>query len=598
MAALRSRAVALVGEAFSGGASDPTALQLQADELYGLEEALAARVAAAFRAQRWDEHSLECAKAAVRRDDLLSDATDIMYLYANDTSARHRRLEIRFEGESGFDAASGSEAGVTRGFYADVAEALLSVENIADVISYTNQIPDKVESSKLPLWIPDTDASNTVVIPTPRADPYSNLGIYPRPLSPEHPMHAEVLTRFRFIGRLFAAALRDDFVFPLPLSASFLKLVQSLQTTTSTGPIDRQTSSSASSADSNFSACSSDSMSIEESLSVIASSYGSSEISTKPFSTIFSSSVIKMDSYDLPRPGFVGGDIYAVETCICNAIDSIENDTTLSKDERDQCMRSIASDPSFAREALGKSYDCSFEQYFDGKIFVDPLDPYQNEFSHRLCSDFNRPVTIDNVREWVHLAKKFFLYDGVIDQARAFRQGVDDFFSVESLRLLTPSELQRDVCGIGDNVESWDEKTIRALLKLDGGKGTAEALVAVAAMGGEGGAALSRRFGPSSPTIGYLIKALLESTVTERRQFLSFVTSLPIVTPGKIEVVPIVSPAGDFLEMSDPSCLPRANTCTRRLYLPKFDNFQLFSKVFWAIVKEECKFKGFYEWRG
>jgi hypothetical protein len=38
MTALRARAVELVGEAFSGGAQDPTALQLQADELYGMEE--------------------------------------------------------------------------------------------------------------------------------------------------------------------------------------------------------------------------------------------------------------------------------------------------------------------------------------------------------------------------------------------------------------------------------------------------------------------------------------------------------------------------------------------------------------------------------
>jgi hypothetical protein len=38
MTALRARAVELVGEAFSGGAEDPTALQLQADELYGMEE--------------------------------------------------------------------------------------------------------------------------------------------------------------------------------------------------------------------------------------------------------------------------------------------------------------------------------------------------------------------------------------------------------------------------------------------------------------------------------------------------------------------------------------------------------------------------------
>jgi len=133
---------------------------------------------------------------------------------------------------------------------------------------------------------------------------------------------------------------------------------------------------------------------------------------------------------------------------------------------------------------------------------------------------------------------------------------------------------------------------------LLGGKGAAEALIAVAAIGGEGGAALSRRFGPSSPTIGFLVKALLEATVIQRRQFLTFVTSVPIVTPGQIEVVPVVNPAGEFLAMSDPGCLPRANTCARRLYLPKFEDYEAFSNVFWAVVREESRFKGFYEWRG
>ena len=132
---------------------------------------------------------------------------------------------------------------------------------------------------------------------------------------------------------------------------------------------------------------------------------------------------------------------------------------------------------------------------------------------------------------------------------------------------------------------------------LLGGKGAAEALVAVAAIGGEGGA-LSRRFGVSSPTIGYLVKALVEGSPKQRRQFLSFVTSVPIVTPGKIEVVPIMSPSGEFQPMSDPSCLPRANTCSRRLYLPKFENYESFSQLLWAVVEEESKFKGFYEWRG
>ena len=36
----------------------------------------------------------------------------------------------------------------------------------------------------------------------------------------------EILSKFRFMGRLFAAAMRDGFMFPLPLSSAFLKLVQ------------------------------------------------------------------------------------------------------------------------------------------------------------------------------------------------------------------------------------------------------------------------------------------------------------------------------------------------------------------------------------
>mmetsp|Transcript_22137 Transcript_22137/g.51057 ORF Transcript_22137/g.51057 Transcript_22137/m.51057 type:complete len:90 (+) Transcript_22137:2174-2443(+) len=89
----------------------------------------------------------------------------------------------------------------------------------------------------------------------------------------------------------------------------------------------------------------------------------------------------------------------------------------------------------------------------------------------------------------------------------------------------------------------------------------------------------------------------MKSSSTQRRQFLSFVTSVPIVTPGKIEVVPMVSPSGDFLPVGD-NCLPRANTCARKLYLPKFEDFDSFSRVLWAVIREESRFKGFYEWNG
>lgn len=440
MASLRARAVELMGEAFSGGAEDPTALQLQADELYGMEETLAARVRAAFRAAKWQEYSLQVAKAAVRRDHILSDAAVIMQQYAEDDEINRRRLEVRFEGESGFDAASGDEAGVTRGFYADVAEALLSSETVAGLSHSANcsklsdvgalesfgMTNNDDEFCALPLWIPDMDTSGQVVIPTPRADNRSRLGIYPRPLPGYHPQLPAVLERFRFMGRLFASAMRDGFMFPLPLSSSFLKLVQHGQ-------------------------------------EAFCTDEGSCSHQDIPRETLLSSA-------DLPRPGFLGGEVYAAELHICRALNAVDaSDPPLSRVDLQRRYQEIAADKNFARIAFGSSYDCSFDDYFQDRVFVDPLDPSQGDDAVPLCAKgHKKSVTIYNIREWVALAKKYILQDGVVCQAMAFREGVEDFFSCTYLRIFTPEEIQRDVCGTGDDVDKWDESAIRKLFKLNG----------------------------------------------------------------------------------------------------------------------------------
>eukprot|EP00543_Licmophora_paradoxa_P006147 CAMPEP_0202444320 /NCGR_PEP_ID=MMETSP1360-20130828/3445_1 /ASSEMBLY_ACC=CAM_ASM_000848 /TAXON_ID=515479 /ORGANISM="Licmophora paradoxa, Strain CCMP2313" /LENGTH=1953 /DNA_ID=CAMNT_0049060293 /DNA_START=27 /DNA_END=5888 /DNA_ORIENTATION=- len=617
MAALRGRAVELVGEAFSGGAEDPTALQLQADELYGMEEALKARVNAAFRAQKWKERTLQCVKAAVHRETLLADAASIMDSYANNPSIKQRRLEIRFAGESGFDAASGDEAGVTRGFYADIAESLLNVEFVSEAqcsLGCDAKVPAEslkesketfqVHQTRLPLWIPDT--ANGAVLPSPRARLDSSPGVYPRPLSPHDPQIQAVIAQFRFMGRVFACAMRDSFMFPLPLSSAFLKLVQfgnldeerpdeTKQPATTTSPAHSAETRKDPTSPCRPTELSFDEMSCYENTpntghlkaGYLGSDQGHNlKLKQRPRLTI----------KDLPRPGFFGGEIFAVLTHTCKKLDEI--DSTSLPSELEEKYRELASSQDFAREALGKDYDCSFEAFFDGKVFVDPLDPAQDDQSVPLCQQGHlREVTIHNVREWAELAKEFFLHDGVIQQAIAFREGVNDFFSSDYLKMFIAEELQRDVCGGGDNVERWAEEDVKNLFSMSGAKGANEALVAVAAIGGEGGAALSRRFGSSSPTIGFLVKALLDGTPIQRRQFLNFVTSVPIVTPGKIEVVPIVSPSGEFLPVNE-TVMPRANTCARRLYLPKFDGYENFSKILWAVIQEESKFKGFYEWRG
>jgi hypothetical protein len=79
-----------------------------------------------------------------------------------------------------------------------------------------------------------------------------------------------------------------------------------------------------------------------------------------------------------------------------------------------------------------------------------------------------KPVPILNIREWVTLAKHFILREKVIAEALAFRRRVEDFFSADYVRLFQSEELQRDVCGMGDDVDNWDESAIRKVFKLDG----------------------------------------------------------------------------------------------------------------------------------
>ena len=62
----------------------------------------------------------------------------------------------------------------------------------------------------------------------------------------------------------------------------------------------------------------------------------------------------------------------------------------------------LATDKQFARVAFGKLYDCSFEEYFQDRTFVDPLDPTQGEDAVPLCPRGHaKPVTIYNIRDWI-----------------------------------------------------------------------------------------------------------------------------------------------------------------------------------------------------
>merc|ERR1739848_801542 len=72
-----------------------------------------------------------------------------------------------------------------------------------------------------------------------------------------------------------------------------------------------------------------------------------------------------------------------------------------------------------------------------GCAFVCPLT------GEPLCeSGEERELTVHNLQEYTHLVAQLWLADGVLAQARAFREGLEEVFPLDTLSLFSLSELQ------------------------------------------------------------------------------------------------------------------------------------------------------------
>jgi hypothetical protein len=122
LAEVQHQATSLQQDAFSG---NETAAYRVA-ELYSYADELQARIERLFRQHSWTEQKLLSIIGVIRREHLLEDADLVMDMYASQDNSK-RRLELQFKGESGFDG-NNIEAGVTRGFFSDVAAELMRIE--------------------------------------------------------------------------------------------------------------------------------------------------------------------------------------------------------------------------------------------------------------------------------------------------------------------------------------------------------------------------------------------------------------------------------------------------------------------------------------
>ena len=162
-------------------------------------------------------------RVTIRRDSLYPDALSLMKLHCQGIN-RRAQLEVQFDGDNG------SGIGVTREFFAKVAELLMARswdsvrggDHVASSPERGSVLPAKGATTPLPftpLWHDDDTLGASAFI-------MHHRGLFPRVVPTEPRSRESVLQRFEFLGRLVGVALQDHRTLPLPLSLLFIEALQ------------------------------------------------------------------------------------------------------------------------------------------------------------------------------------------------------------------------------------------------------------------------------------------------------------------------------------------------------------------------------------
>ncbi|XP_063373487.1 E3 ubiquitin-protein ligase TRIP12 isoform X3 [Cydia amplana] len=177
------------------------------------------------------------------------------------------------------------------------------------------------------------------------------------------------------------------------------------------------------------------------------------------------------------------------------------------------------------------------------------------------CTELRRggrdlPVTAHNLHNYITLVTHWLLYEGVIRQLDAFKEGFESVFPLSNLKIFYPEELEQVFCGSpsGGREVRWEPRMLAECIRPDHGY-TAE-----------------------SRAIRMLIDILASYSRDEQRLFLQFVTGSPRLPTGGFKALnPPLTVVRKSLESSlDPDeYLPSVMTCVNYLKLPDYSNAEV-----------------------
>ncbi|EIE76075.1 hypothetical protein RO3G_00779 [Rhizopus delemar RA 99-880] len=172
------------------------------------------------------------------------------------------------------------------------------------------------------------------------------------------------------------------------------------------------------------------------------------------------------------------------------------------------------------------------------------------------------PVTIQNVEQYVEAIIDAVTGSGVSQQIEAFKEGFNDLFAIEDLKLLTYSEL---VSLFGTSEEDWSLSTLADTIKADHG------------------------FTIESKSVQYLLEILSEMDNSQRREFLQFTTGSPRLPIGGWKALrPVFTVVRKVPEssLSPDDYLPSVMTCANYLKMPEYSSKEIMRQKLEISMKE------------
>ncbi|KAI5196419.1 hypothetical protein E4T38_08498 [Aureobasidium subglaciale] len=171
-------------------------------------------------------------------------------------------------------------------------------------------------------------------------------------------------------------------------------------------------------------------------------------------------------------------------------------------------------------------------------------------------------VTIDNVELYVEKVIDFTLGRGVQKQVDAFSAGFSQVFPYSALKAFTPDEL---VMLFGRADEDWSLETLMDSIKADHG------------------------FNLDSASVKNLLQTMSELTMSERRDFLQFVTGSPKLPIGGFKsltpMFTVVCKPNEPPLMPD-DYLPSVMTCVNYLKMPNYSSQEMLKAKLSLAIKE------------